>query len=339
MGAVLETTHPAKGHMRVTPMYPSTPSNGRVTGRLNTAPSAELLLERLRTSPCCYKFAVLEEGESELPPVDTRLACLHDAKVLLLESIFLWEYYDLSEDSYDDLDETVRIANMCGAGLMDMFHKKQTLEDGKVWDDSDACMDIFEDTNMETHATAMLCEASIMGVVLPADVAAFMTSFSMVHRDDCAEQLHDGDPCFTDEDLGVDDVCRLAELLRGWDISRAEIAETNLPLRLAVRVHCGHQFRRVTLGVLIHCRGIPEYSQRTLGVLTHSTGIPPRDNTQHRNALPSAEHAYPPSLAARARVCGGMTECVVAGARAARDCAARAEPAAAADGRRRCAAR
>ena len=34
-----------------------------------------------------------------------------------------------------------------------------------------------------------------------------------------------------------------------------------------------------------------------------------------------------------------MTECVVAGARAARDGAARAEPAAAADGRCRCAAR
>jgi hypothetical protein len=41
-----------------------------------------------------------------------------------------------------------------------------------------------------------------------------------------------------------------------------------------------NQVRRGTLGVLIHSRGLPEYSQRTPGVLTHSTGIPPRDDTQ-----------------------------------------------------------
>ena len=94
--------------------------------------------------------------------------------------------------------------------------------------DSDGCMDSFENTLLQTHATAMLCEANIAGVVLPADVAAFMARCSMVHGADCAEQLRHGDPCFTcDRDLlDVDDVCRLAELLRGWDISRAVIAET-----------------------------------------------------------------------------------------------------------------
>ncbi len=47
---------------------------------------------------------------------------------------------------------------------------------------------------------------------------------------------------------------------------QAEEAVANLPLRLAVRVHCGHQVRRGTLGVLMHSRGIQEYSQRTQGV-------------------------------------------------------------------------
>jgi hypothetical protein len=41
-----------------------------------------------------------------------------------------------------------------------------------------------------------------------------------------------------------------------------------------------NQVWRGTLGVLIHSKGRPEYSQRTPGVLTHSTAIPPRDHTQ-----------------------------------------------------------
>ena len=101
--------------------------------------NSELLLELLRTSPSNYKSTVLE-GESELPvelPADPRLAHLHDAKILLLESIFLWEYYDLGEGTgYDNLDEMESLASSFGAGLMDMVQKQQTLEEGKVWDDS-----------------------------------------------------------------------------------------------------------------------------------------------------------------------------------------------------------
>ena len=75
----------------------------------------------------------------------------------------------------------------------------------------------------------------------------------------------------------------------------------NLPLRLAVRGHCGQQVRRGTLGVLTHSRG-------TRGVLSgySSPGIPPWEQYTAKNApLPSAERAFPPSPAgssARARL-------------------------------------
>jgi hypothetical protein len=81
---------------------------------------------------------------------------------------------------------------------------------------------------------------------------------------------------------------RFGALLLGFavlisrSVWQAEEAVANLPLRLAVRVHCSHQVLRGTLrlGIRIHSRGMPEYSQRTPGVLAHSTGIPPRDHTQ-----------------------------------------------------------
>ena len=55
-------------------------------------------------------------------------------------------------------------------------------------------------------------------------------------------------------------LCSFSIPVRVW---QAEEAVANLPLRVAVRVRCGHQVRRGTLGVLIHSRGMPEYSQRT----------------------------------------------------------------------------
>ena len=115
----------------------------------------------------------------------------------------------------------------------------------------------------------------------------------------------------------------------------------NLPLRLAVRVHCGHQACAQHGGV--HARvlkrhsteGTPQYSQGTLGVYRYR-GTRARQHAARKALPPPAEHAVLPvgsSVSAR------MTEGAVAGARAARDGAARAEPAAAADGRCRRAAR
>ena len=125
--------------------------------------------------------------------------------------------------------------------------------------------------------------------------------------------------------------------LMRFSVWQAEEAVANLPLRLAVRAHCGHTVLRGTLEALIHSRGIPEYSHRTPGVLTHSTGTPPRDNTQ-RGMRCFRQSA--PSLVLLERMLEGvrMTQGVVAGAGAARGGAACAEPAAAVDVRRRRAA-
>ena len=194
--------------------------------------NSEIFLERLRTSPQHYKAAVINRrGEdvgsifkkTKTTPVDPRLERLQDAKVLLMESIFLWEYFDFTRDNiYGDLDETVRIADMCGTDLLELLQPQRTLEEGCFWSDSDYCMDKFADTELGTRATAMLCEANIAGIVLPEKIAAFMKRLDMVHLDDCEEQLDDGDPCFTDDDsLDVDDVCQLAGLLRDWDVTCA----------------------------------------------------------------------------------------------------------------------
>ena len=82
-------------------------------------------------------------------------------------------------------------------------------------------------------------------------------------------------------------LCSFDIPFRAW---QAEEAVTNLPLRLAVRVHCGHQVRRGTLGVL----------QRYTGVLTaysrgaHSLyGYTATGQHAARNALLSAERAFP----------------------------------------------
>ena len=85
-------------------------------------------------------------------------------------------------------------------------------------------------------------------------------------------------------------------------VLQAKEAVANLPLRLAVRVHCGHQVRRGTLGVLIHSGGKPGVLTACSRVLTQSTGMPPWDNTQRgmrccRQSAPSLV-----LLPARARV-------------------------------------
>jgi hypothetical protein len=114
----------------------------------------------------------------------------------------------------------------------------------------------------------------------------------------------------------------------GW---QAEEAVANLPLRLAVRVHCGHQGRRGTLGVLsMHSMGLTPW--RTLGVHCHGM-VHSEECAAAGRAAPSP--VLPPARARMAK----RPNLFAAGARAARDGAARAEPAAAADGRCRCAAR
>ena len=110
----------------------------------------------------------------------------------------------------------------------------------------------------------------------------------------------------------------------------------NLPLRLAVRAHCaqydGVHARVSTRRSAGASRGT---HSRTLGVCRHrGTHGPARSEECEFSVVGRARL---PLLLVRVR--GRMTESVVAGARAARDSAACAEPAAAADGRRRCAAR
>ncbi len=87
-------------------------------------------------------------------------------------------------------------------------------------------------------------------------------------------------------------LCRALQFCHQFRSWQAEEAVANVPLRLAVRVHCGHQVRRGTI------RGTEEAlsGNSTLGVL--AAGIPPRDDTQHaaRNAPPlPAERAFPRS--------------------------------------------
>ena len=94
-------------------------------------------------------------------------------------------------------------------------------------------------------------------------------------------------------------LCSFAILIRSW---QAEEAVANLPLRLAVRVHCRHQVRWGPLGVLIHSMGIPEYSQRTLGGTYSLHGLIATGQHAARNALPLP--ADLPSFSCRlGRVC------------------------------------
>ena len=118
---------------------------------------------------------------------------------------------------------TVRMANMCGASLEDMCPKQRSLAEGKVWDDSDWWMDLWQDTEVGKNAYRVLCEANIAGATLPADVAAFTARHSLVHDAECEENIDD-DRCFYYDDsvnLSVDEICELASLLRKWDIRNA----------------------------------------------------------------------------------------------------------------------
>ena len=94
---------------------------------------------------------------------------------------------------------------------------------------------------------------------------------------------------------------------------QAEEAVANLPLRSAVRVHCGHHVRRGTLGVPIHSRGgIPEYSHRILRGAHSLYGYTATGQHAATNALPSAERAFPRSPAgssARVRLNDRMRGC------------------------------
>ncbi len=113
----------------------------------------------------------------------------------------------------------------------------------------------------------------------------------------------------------------------------------NLPLRLAVRGRCGQPSLTGSLGALNRrCMG----THRAL--TAYSRGVPPRRHRGYTWAVHSEQcsaigrarvTSIRPGSSARAR----LTEWVVAGSSAARDGAACAEPAAAADGRCRCAAR
>jgi hypothetical protein len=106
--------------------------------------------------------------------------------------------------------------------------------------------------------------------------------------------------------------------------------------------HCAWRCARTAATKFAGSRGVVKralqgYCGDTRGVLYGytATGVH-TGQCEARNALPSLERAFPAAgSSARAR----MTEYVVAGARAARDGAARTEPATAADGRCRCAAR
>ncbi len=109
---------------------------------------------------------------------------------------------------------------------------------------------------------------------------------------------------------------------------QAEEAVANLPVRLAVRVRCGHQAcaQRYTPGVLQrHPISTLRFPRGTRSGYA-ATGLAHTGHYEARNALPLE------------RVCE-MTLRAAAGARAARYSDARSEPAAATDCRCRCAAR
>jgi len=80
--------------------------------------------------------------------------------------------------------------------------------------------DLFSDTSLASSVGGVLCEANAAGAALSDSVAAFMAARKLVHLADCAADI-DGDQCFCDANLGVDNVCALAILLRDWDIRTA----------------------------------------------------------------------------------------------------------------------
>ena len=107
--------------------------------------------------------------------------------------------------------------------LNDVIEPQRSLDDGKWWDDSDAMLNLYEDTGLRQNALSVLCEANVAGAALPAGVVAFMARHGLVHRAECAAYIDD-DQCFLadgDLDLSVDDACELAALLRDWDIQTA----------------------------------------------------------------------------------------------------------------------
>ena len=195
-------------------------------------PNSIKLLNFLRACTCgppCRTYVSMVLGHlgdvtTPAPPADARLVRLNAAKIALYESIFLQEWHAYGEENiYDDMAETVRIANMCGASLSDVIEKQRSLSDGKDWQDSDYCEDKFLDTGLSASALGLLCEANVAGAKLPADVMAFMARHAMVHDAECALNIDD-DQCFSYSDsldLSVDEICELAALLRKWDIRSA----------------------------------------------------------------------------------------------------------------------
>jgi len=161
----------------------------------------------------------LSSDVSKLPPpgADESFVRLHKSKLALCESIFLWEY--LSYDDYN-VKELVEIANECGADLVDMIHKTNELSSG--FRGEDGGHDDFLNCMIGSTASRVLCEANVTGAKLPDDVIAFLASHKMTkHREDCVEQIDDGDGCFDLYELSYNEVCEIASLLREWDIRTA----------------------------------------------------------------------------------------------------------------------
>ena len=187
------------------------------------------LLDFLRACTCgqpCRTYASMVLGGvgdvTVAPPADARLVRLNAAKLALYESIFLWEYLADEDDEYEDIAKAVRIANMCGASLSDIFPPQRSISDGQCWgsDCGDSWWDLFSNSGLTSSAYRMLCEANVAGASLPAGVIAFMARHNMVHVAECAGEVFDD--CFSDDDdLSVDAECELAALLRDWDIRHA----------------------------------------------------------------------------------------------------------------------